>query len=57
MPIEINELVIRVRVDSNEGNTRQSQTEAGQQTEEARTEVVERAVAEVMDLLKRKKER
>lgn len=57
MPIEITELIIRAKVDASESASQNGSNSAARQTGTAETETLEKAVAEVLDLLKRQKER
>lgn len=57
MPIEITELIIRAKVDTSESTSREGSNSTARQTGTADTETLEKAVAEVLDLLKRQKER
>ncbi len=57
MPIEITELIIRAKVEVSENAQPSSNNASANQSESAQTEALEKAVHEMLDILKRKKER
>ncbi len=56
MPIEIKELIIRARVESH-GNTKKSTEANSKQKQKVDPELVEECVEQVLEILRRQKER
>ena len=57
MPVEINELVIKATISDAADSSKSTSESAGSLGKESALELVEKAVKEVMDHLKRKNER
>jgi Family of unknown function (DUF5908) len=57
MPVEINELVIKATISDAADSSKSTSESAGSLGNESALELVEKAVKEVMDHLKRKNER
>lgn len=57
MPVEINELVIKAKISDTGASTQNEGSNSGATVNEAALEPVEKAVKEIMNILKRKNER
>lgn len=57
MPIEITEMIVRAKVDAHDESQQNNNQNTSNQSNDTQTEAIEKALAEVLEVLNRKKER